>query len=120
MFAFDRCQRSCGQDDEEEEGADAEDEVTHVLVLELSSFFLLVESFIKLRLLLVLPSRYLEFIFDSTMYHSVLLDDVGLFAIQLGHFGGAVQQRAQVLLLHHLGLACGVQCDEAQLFNSSF
>jgi len=69
MFTFDRCQGSCGKDDEEEEGPDTEDEVTHVLVLKLGSFFLLVESFIELSLLLLLPSRDLEFIFNSTMHH---------------------------------------------------
>ena len=91
MFALDRRQGSCCQNDEEEQGANAQDEVTHVFILQLSRFFLLVNSFIELSLPLVFPSRGLEFIFNSAMHHNLFLDDVGFFTIQLGHSTGAVQ-----------------------------
>ena len=90
MFALDRCQGGCCQDNEKEEGTDAKDEVTHVFVLQLSCFFLLVNSFIELSLPLFFPSRNLEFVFDSAMHYNLFLHDVWFFAVQLGHFTGAV------------------------------
>lgn len=67
MLANGRCDSGSKEDDQEEQGAEGEDEIPHMLVFLSFDLFLLVNSFIKFSFLVFSWGRYLELVFNSSM-----------------------------------------------------